>query len=484
MEVPPFQTTEDKLYFCTQAGDEEIGLNKPKQLRLFNGMVGRLFPYEWEVKPCISSYNQGETRWFSVPRTAENDSILREMCTPYTNGLYTGEGAETNIKFRRTKDYFDIDKLANVKEVKEKHPDFKIKFYEHKHRIPLIELKRLPVDGIRDSSEINIDRSPIDEIGQITTGVYTVGPAAGDNYPTYGGVGGFVAAIGANQTGSLTGRNTGPITEVASALTSQNQNNHDFIIESDTPNYGNYLLGHMISVNVAGHCFSLRHSGPGNTYMRNLKGLRILAGGIPNHSFIHDGGVGVSWTGHYCFNLFNGGGLQGGGFYSSDGDPILLIYANMLFAIGNNGILLDAADGNVNSVYENNSIYNCNVGADFTNNAGIIRNNAAIGNTTNYANIGAATVQASPDGLVAAAQWQSLNAADGASFLKPINGSSIAVNGTNPTYATSLIDGILWTSEIGAKSLTLSTGGNLRKKKYLPWGGSWMGWSRRKINRR
>lgn len=462
MEVAPFQTTEDKLYFSVQRGDEEMSELKPSQKRLFNGMVGRLFSHEWDVKPCISSYNQGETMWFSVPRTPGNESALKEMCTPYVNGIYTGENEDVTNKFRRTKEYFNIDKLSKVQKVKDKEPDFKNKFYSHKHRIGLIELDGLPTECIRDSSEIDILRPLIDDVGQITTGLYTVGPAAGDNYPTYANVGGFVAAIGANQTGNLTGQNTGPITEIAVATINHNLAGFTFDICSNVDHLGNYNSGHLITVAQNSQLLNISVEQAGIINVRLIKFIRTVLASAATRAFVlFSNNLPAAQTLNVFNNLGNMNSLSGCFFRSSDPSNQVRVFSNISWG-GAYGITIDAADGNPLSVYENNSFYNNTIaGVEMNNNGGTIRNIASIGNLANYSNIGAATVQASPAALVAANEWQSLVAADGDTFLLPIAGSEIDQNGVVPTYATTLINGVPWVSEIGAKGIVRPSGGRI-----------------------
>jgi len=453
MEVQPYQTRTDKLYMSLQRGDEEMSEKKPLQYRLFDGMIGYIDPKEWDVPPCLSSFNQGETLWIELPRTKANKAMLKDMAEPYVHGIYNGEEEMVPKQFRRTSKFVDIKKIANMEEVRKVQPDLLLNFYKHKRRIPVIKINVLPNDSIRDTQEINILRELIPDVGQITTGVYTVGPAAGDNYPTYGGVGGFVAAIGANQTGTLTGRNTGPITEAALIVTTHNQVGNIFQIDSDTDYLGNYNNGHLITLAQNSHLFNFGHEGPGITNVCCLKILRSIAAAATTRAVVYLNSIATSFTLNMSGVLYNANG-SGCLLRSSDTSPLLHVYDCMAWG-GDYGLIFDATDLNVNSVFENSSFYNMAVaGVDLGGNAGTIRNIASIGNLANYANMGLATIIASPDGLVAATQWQSLVAADGDTFLLPIAGSDIDTLGVAPTYATTLINGAVWGAvgnEIGAK---------------------------------
>ena len=453
MEVQPYQTRTDKLYMSLQRGDEEMSEKKPLQYRLFDGMIGYIDPKEWDVPPCLSSFNQGETLWIELPRTKANKTFLNKAIKPYTHGIYIDKNEMTTNKFRRTIHFIDIKDIADLPEVKKVEPDLMLKVRTHKKKIPVLKIKEIPSNFIKNSVDINMLRDPITETGQITTGLYTVGPAAGDNYPTYGGVGGFVAAIGANQTGTLTGRNTGPITEAALIVTTHNQVGNIFQIDSDTDYLGNYNNGHLITLAQNSHLFNFGHEGPGITNVCCLKILRSIAAAATTRAVVYLNSIATSFTLNMSGVLYNANG-SGCLLRSSDTSPLLHVYDCMAWG-GDYGLIFDATDLNVNSVFENSSFYNMAVaGVDLGGNAGTIRNIASIGNLANYANMGLATIIASPDGLVAATQWQSLVAADGDTFLLPIAGSDIDTLGVAPTYATTLINGAVWGAvgnEIGAK---------------------------------
>ena len=474
MEVQPYQTRTDKVYMALQRGDEEMSEKKPLQYRLFDGMPGMIDPQIWTTPPCLSSYNQGETLWVELDRTKENLNFLNNAVQPINNNVTNPKTEMNYFSFRRCKNFIDLKDIADLPEVKKAEPDLMLKVRTHKKRIPVLKIKRLPKNLVKDSSIIDIMREPIVETGQITIGLYTVGPAGGDHYPTYSGVGGFVAAIGANQTGNLIGQNTGSITEAAVATIIHNLAGFIFDICSNVDHLGNYNNGHLITVAQNSQMFNMSTEQAGTVNVRLLKFIRIVIASASSRAFVLTSNTLAAGQVINVYRNLGDCNSLGGCFYrTSDRDHIVNVFANMGWN-GDYGILLDAADGNANNVYENNSFYNNSVaGIDASDSivGGTFRNNACLGNAADYLNLGGATIgrnNADSDGtaadgnwggagsgnqinLVTAAQWESLLHGDGDPFLRPLAGSTLDTAGIGATYATTLINGVPQLVTIGAK---------------------------------
>lgn len=464
----PYQTKIGKLYIPCKRGDGEMSEKKQPQQRLFDGMCGGYIdPEDWDIAPHISNFNTGETLWLEVPKTKANKDFAIEASQPETNGVYSHFNHEVTTGYRQNKKFIDFNILSDNGELKNQCSDFITKIYTHKLRMPIIKLNSLPTEAIKDSKNINPLKELIPDVGQITTGVYTVGPTLAD-YPTYGGVGGFAAAIGADQTGALTGRNDGSITETAEATTTHNQGNFDFTIDSDTNPLGNYNNGHLITYAHAFNQFTFGHEGPGNTYLQKLKSIRTTPGLNPAIPFILIDAISTAITFFISNNLFNGNNVNGAFFRTLDNTPILNLYINLIWQ-SSLGILNSAINGT--SVIENNTLYDTDLtGFDSNSNAETFRNNVSVMSGDDFLNISAATGRnnADSDGTAGDGNWndgsgnqinivpadnfESVTPGDGDTFLKPVGGETLATSGISPTFATTLIDNVAWTSEIGAKS--------------------------------
>ena len=315
--------------------------------------------------------------------------------------------------------------------------------------------------------------------------MYTVGQGGGDHYPTYSGVGGFVAAIGANQTGTLTGQNTGAITEVAAATITHNLVGFTLQIDSNINALGNYNNGHLITMAHNGHMFNLSQEQAGIVNICLLKAIRtVLPGATTRALFLVSNIAAAAQNINIYNNMHNGGGLGGHMLSCTERDPVVHAYSNMSWG-GFSGITIDPGDDNGLNVFENNTFYNNSVAgviADAFGGPGFAtyRNNVCFNNLADYTNIAGGSIgrnNADSDGtaadgnwggagsgnqinLVTAAQLESLVAADGDPFLRPLAGSTLDTAGIGATYATTLINGVPQLVTIGAKGriIPVSTG--------------------------
>ena len=478
----PYQTKPGKLYIPMKKGDGELNPSKPENLRMIEGdCSGYIDPEEWDIHPCLSDFSQGETQWIEVDKTQQALNFAK------TASKYV-DGERPSPDYRRSTHYIQPEAIEPF--LKNQDPDWLLNVREHKRFTPVLKLASIPTDSIKNYTDVfkpngKLSRAIIPDVGQITTGTYTVGPAGGDNYPTFGGAGGFVAAIGANQTGDLRGVNTGNITETAAATTTHDRNGNSFYVTSDLNPLGNANNPNLISVNFSNNWLLPGEEGVGDSSYYSLLNIRRVVAALDNLRNLFIINAVLDAGNFFVFNnIFDGNSFVGNACRINDNTPISYFYDNII-CCSNGGLETTAL--NANSVVENNSIYDTATGIDANNQNAIFRNNASLGNTTDFANIGNATGRnnADSDGtgangnwnvgtgnqinLVAVAQWQSLVATDGDAFLLPVANSIIDQNGIAPTYATTLINGAVWGAvgnEIGAKGrLPVPTTGVTRQSK-------------------
>ena len=329
--------------------------------------------------------------------------------------------------------------------------------------LPILNGLLLSADDFDDASLLSNDLE-FRDVMAISTGSATVGAGGGaPNYLTW------VLAIAdiANLTGNLTFTQVNNTSENAVAIIEETLGGFTLDLTSDTPTLGNSNSGWLIDIAHDDHMIQWRHEGAGTTYTRNLRFKRTVAGSSTIKAAIYIANIATGFNGYIYNNIVDGNSLAGEGIRLNDDDPVICVYNNMVYnAVTGLGVNVS----NVSSKIENNAVTGCTSGINANAKNLTFLNNAIMGNTTNYVNIGGATGNnnASNDatgadgdwnagsenqvGLTIGNEWQSVIPGDGDTFLKPVAGSVIAANGIAPTCFTNLIDGVAWTSEIGAKS--------------------------------
>ncbi|MCP4608920.1 MAG: hypothetical protein GY845_09425 [Planctomycetes bacterium] len=388
----PYQTKEGYLYIPCKRGDGILGDKHAWWRRMRNGMCnGHINPRDWTIPPCLSDFSMGETLWIEIKETEANKKFAADSDKQLLNGAEF-KSAVKNDNYRMTPHFIKFESLAPY--VEKQYPDFLKDAFEHKKKIPVLKLDTIPEDcrGLsKDLTNVSVS-DLIPDVGQITIGDYTVGPAGGDNYPTFGGAGGGYAALG-NLTGLLRLINTGPITEVALATITENLNGNTFVVTSNVNQLGNPNAGHIVTINQNSIQFDQEQEGPGNVIIELLHTLRVPATNN-NLQVVYNGAVVVANTVLVRYNMFDADGQGGGGIRIADADVIVQGHSNIMWDGGANGygIRIDATDGNAANVFANNSINAHNVGLDIGNNVGMCRNNAVFNSLAfDVASAGAAT---------------------------------------------------------------------------------------------
>ena len=405
MAVSAYKTRPGYLYIPCKRGDSILAPDKPKQLRLFDGMCGGYIdPADWDKPPVISAYNQGETLWIEVPKSSPVLKFAQDAGKPENDS----QQGTIPPNYRRMTNWIDFKTLAPY--VESQCPDFLTKVYQHKYQIPVISLNSIDASCIKDSQLITPTRSLIDDVGQITSGDYTVGSDGGDDYPTYGGAGGLFAAFG-NLTGNLTGALNSAITETASAQATISLGGNTLEFNSNSAHGGDPTAGYLISCNfTASNYFDFQQEGAGTT---NILGYRIKWTGTANagNNIIIIAAIGTACTINIYDLMFDGDSKSNAGIYVFDDTPILNIYNNVIWDNGSHGLIVQSAKGNASNLYENNVFYaNGGYGVEHVNNGGTFRNNAAYGNTSgDFNRIGNATGNnnVSSDATAADGNWSS-----------------------------------------------------------------------------
>jgi parallel beta-helix repeat protein len=355
--MKPYQTKPSFLYIPIKRGDGIISKNAAPQVRMFNGMCsGYIDPEQWKTPPIISVFSQGETQWVEVPKTKESLEFAKEA------GRLSAYD-RSNKNFRQAALLIDPVSLRQYSQ----NRDFIFDFYAHKKPVPVLCLQSLPAHSIKESSRININDKPIQDVGQITEGTFLVGPGAGDHYPTFGGAGGGFAALG-DLTANLSFTLNGIVTETTGANTFISLNNHILSVSPAFNSFNFNSLFHIISeINILDMLFDISTDGPGNVLFSNLS-MRAL---LLCSSFLYFSNPANDFLSivTYCFldcNNFCNLGLH------LDSTAQCLIRRNIIRSARNAGIYVSQ---NTNTI-QNNTIISCFLaGLSLNNNSATVRNN-------------------------------------------------------------------------------------------------------------
>jgi hypothetical protein len=419
--VAPCPTVPGYLDIPCKRGDKAMAPGKPKQIRLYDGMCGGYLKHEdWKMKPTISPHSQGETLWIRVPATAGNLAFAKEAGQPVGTDL-------TSTKYRCMKHWIDFQALAP--HVEAQCPNFLERVYKHKEQIPVIQLDAIPAECIKLAKDIDINRALIGDVGQITTGIYTIGPA-GAHYPTYGGAGGGYAALG-NLTGNFTFHLTGSITETASALITETLGGFAFSHTSSVPHYGNPTQGWLIEINATNiTMFDLQQDNAGTF---NIGGLHLRwtgAANVNNHViYPRNIAFAANQTLNISDNLIDGNALRAlYGIRPNDLDVMMYIWNNVLWECQES---INVPIINPAAIIANNAVYNGGGNGIAIAGAATYRNNIVYGSALNdFVGTGNATgwFNKSSDGTAANGLWLAGNVGN------EING--VAANDVQSVVAT------------------------------------------------
>lgn len=354
--MQPYQTKPGFLYIPIKRGDGIISKNAAPQVRMFNGMCsGYIDPEKWQTPPSISVFSQGETQWIEVPKTKESLEFAKEA------GRLSAYD-RSNKNFRQAELLIDPVSLQPHSQ----NRDFIFDFYTHKKPVPVLCLKSLPLNSIKESSRININDKPIEDVGQIQEGSFIVGGAPEDNYPLLGGAGGSFAALG-NLTDNLYFYQSSTITETAQSTTAISLNNHRLTVRplSYLFVFNNSLC--ILSDLGAGDLFYPGPDGPGNIEFLNLsvKAISALTSIFRPHV-----PVGADFNTYISRCFVNGNALTQINFIlESTGANV--IRRNLIYAASGEGIRLGADSNTI----LNNTILDCPTGMSLLDKAAIVRNN-------------------------------------------------------------------------------------------------------------
>ena len=321
---------------------------------MFNGMCsGYINPEQWITPPVISVFSQGETLWLEIPKSEQSLLFAKDAC-------HQSVIDRSNKNFRLSNLMIDPAKLVKFLPNK----DLLFDFYSHKKPVSVQQLNELPIEAISESSRIDINRKPIQDVGQIQEGTFTIGPSAENHYPTFGGAGGGFAALG-NLTGNLGFVLTGIVTETTQVDTSISLNNH---VLSSRPLTFSFVFDPLIYIISAApaNLFYPMPDGPGNVLFSNLS-IRAVS---PVTSLIRSL---VSFNDFitlvtYCF-LDGNAACQIAILLESTGANT--IRRNIIYNTWGEGIRL-AQD---NNTIQNNTIISCPTGIALSSKNAIIRNN-------------------------------------------------------------------------------------------------------------
>ena len=299
------------------------------------------------------------------------------------------------------------------------------------------------VDLTNESNIIKIKDKNSEKILDVRAwvgGLVTVG--SGGTYATWP----LVAADVTNFTSFGVARQISAVTTIGNVIFDINWGSYG--IELDGGDFLYDLAHNEIGV-------QLRGSGTGTTSAHNFNFLRTVAPVSVAQNFLslYDTNSSSKWS--YYNNVLDNGGYNCAMFRCVDASPELCVYQNIFYNTLGPAIKTDNNVGNANSVYENNTIYSCSVGADFNNNPGKVNNQVYADCATSQADIGNLSVNT--NGVVVSAAnllvaFESVTKTDGASWLRPLKtGALFGVQGA------SLCSTNTGRNSVGAKNAIVSS---------------------------
>ncbi len=480
----PHKTDSNFVYGIYKVGDKITAPGK-EYLGIKDGMLVEVVdPKEWSKgAPILSDHMQKV--FCIIKHTRDWKEDLRKASKSHGN-----PSDQNNYKVKRKK--INFDELGNA--IGDTTIDWKLR----NETINLIDGTVLRKSILKNTSAMKKHRSFVCyDYNAITIGDSTVG--SGGAYTTFAAA---FADLG-NLTGDVSFIQISNVIESATAGLTEDLNGYTLTITTDTPHNGNYNSGWVIDCAFSSNLWTFQHEGPGVTEICGLKILRSTATTSGRFAFQYSA-ITTAFTFNIYSNLINNNNRTHSFLRSDDPSVILHVYNNISWN-GQSGLVYSTSDGNANSVVENNTFYSYTGNGIEVNVAvgGIFRNNICFDNGVDF-NIGAGINltgenNADSDGTGANGNWAtgtnnqinqvavnnfvSLNASSGDNFLKPSAEAVVATLGTIPTYATTLVDGVVWTSEIGAKSkAVVSTVHNLRKQKFS-FPRTWQMFSKRKTRK-
>jgi len=464
----PHKTNKSFVYGVYKVGDKRTASGK-EHMGVRDGMIIEVIdPEEWpQGEPVISNFMQKAFCIIKHNRSWKQD--LRDAATDSGNS-----NNPQSYKVKRKK--IDFNEIGNT--IGDTALDWKLRCDS-----------LVMIDGTNFDKKILKNTAVIDrplnyicyDYNAITSGSATVG--SGGTYATFA----IALADLGNLTGDVTFTQITDATETATAGISEDLGGYTLTITSSTDHQGSYNNGLLLTMQHNVHMFLLGQEGNGVVDLCCLKTIRTVAPNSSSRAFVLAANISAGVQTIRIYNNIHNGDQGGHMFSSTDDTPTIYMYDNISLA-GYSGVSVDLNDGNANSVYENNSFYNHTVAGIKANDGagafGVYRNNICIDNFADFSGISAGATgvnnisgDATADdggwstgsnnltGLSASSQWVSVVVSDGDSYLKPVANSSAALSGTTPSYATTLINGVVWTSEIGAKSKVVSSS-NKNFSKY------------------
>jgi hypothetical protein len=385
-EAVPYQAKSEKIYMLMQRGDSVIAPNKHPNLRMWDGMVSYLDPQEWRTPVVFSDFWHGEVCIVELPRVWK--PVLMEATKSYESLILNQYGYPiTGDTSKRARGYIEPSSFALLAQAQV--PDFLTRYYKHKTYMPVINGDAFNQSILLDTKTVDFTKRLLRaDVGQITTGSFTVGPGGGDDYPRYGGVGAAWTALG-NLTGDLDFTTTGAITENASAAGTENLNGFTLSHDSDNHHNGDPTGGHIISYNFDNHGFRPEFEGAGTYRMSHQYFFRQFNNTIAYsfHLFIN---VAVAYNGYVNDILFDGNDKTTRGLTVADNTPRVYTWNCVGWDCSLSAFVNNPAKGTNRT--ENNVAHSCSgVGFDAFNTISTWRNNLGIDNGTDFANKGAAT---------------------------------------------------------------------------------------------
>lgn len=429
-----------------------------------NGMISHVYyPELWGHNADYQTYahfaNAGK-----VYQIILFDDIHRDY---FKNGADAYNPTFINSKdFRARKLAIDFDEVAKYVDTKNGYKDYKTKLFSTEN-VPIIDMRGVAFDKtlfFKDTALIDYTKVKVTDTNAIYGGSHNIG--TGQTYTT--------VTSWWNDWGNLTSHMTGTLTSDTSETASNylcysvSHGAYNSTLTSNTDHAGSPVAGWKVQVTSTGHFCSFYETAGSSTIALEKFSLVRTGNASGDGNYLFDIDASVSMGTVTLRKLFiDGRGYTGSGIRTNGTTNLNL--QDLVIWDTYTGWQLSSGTGTKKT--KNVFITGCINGLDANGASGTITNVASGANTTNFGNIGSATVTycASSSTLSGGTNQQNLTWTDQfntddtqSNFAEPKSAGVCDTSGTDPVDFTTDIAGndISSVFPIGAKRIPAAAGGS------------------------
>lgn len=408
--------------------------------------VSYIDPDDWGYQPVYSDHMHKVFNIIRVPSSWKTQ-MIKALRVMLENRQNDGENLPDMQVKRERSAYIDLNELETLSGQAGLVSDLR-----GPGTVPLLDVRgksSITTSLLKDSK--NYKGYGLKDYNAVSSGSYNVG--SGETYTLWSGAYADISDL----SGSLTFTGTSSTTETSSSTITEDLNGNVFTSTTDSPPYGDPTdTSRMVSLNFNGHGFVITCDGGGQFLWYDMY-VKTTGTYTANYHSITQGNP----TNGYLFklqrNMIDKNSRQGSGIVTGASNGAQQLQCNVIWDQGGSaqgGILTFTTVSAALSQIENNTCYGCYRGIDAVNSVATFDNNACLGNTTDFYDIGSATgtYNASSDTTAANGNWNlgsnnltsqstssCLNSTDDTDpgFCDLLNNGPLADAGTSPTIALS-----------------------------------------------